>query len=635
MDKSLPLSKQFERCLQLLAEKSRIVAAQDIKIREIENRIHVLSDKLKEERKKGQSKDSKINMLQQNILHKEARDQDEDVATGALTRSLAIKEESRAIQITQELLASLQKQLRSKDDLVDKYRKMLNEARKELRMRVEVVETGSEIFQKASDSSSLHPHIEQLEAFLNAKATDIERLERIISDWEKRHEDYKHHANKEIHSLQLEIENLKKHGEQQEDYIYSLKEELRMKSEEFEVKENLVKDAEAARVLPKLEKQLSAQGDKLKATQKLLKEAEARQKKTENKKHKLVEQGIQTEGKDPVSTRDVWDFEKKIQQKVVDLKAKLKDKNYELEEQKRKELSLRESIERIEREKSRWQKNANIMSEKLHRLRRGTSNNTSALNDSISDRKADLDVPPSELELHTKLKEAILENNRLQEEIFRLEDAVSDLKNLARVEQANEISRLSQESEKSDLGLELERDAEPGERSRRLVLVLESRIRDLLKRIQVLEEDAVSLKSELLQATFEKDRAISEAKRCERRINNMQSLQDLKYLEEKRNEYTESNGIPGLNVSLGQIRVATTRLLANKTHDEIVGVVDHLSRALEKLKYENENLRKSGSSNTKYMEMLKELKILRKEKADLSDLQKSRASAAVQASKLG
>jgi hypothetical protein len=108
----------------------------------------------------------------------------------------------------------------------------------------------------------------------------------------------------------------------------------------------------------------------------------------------------------------------------------------------------------------------------------------------------------------------------------------------------------------------------------------------------------------------------------------------MKDLDEEREARIAANIIPGLSVTLGQLRSSTSRLLADKTNVELATVIEHLSRVAEKLKTENEILKKNGgTSNFKYMEMLKELKALRKERSDAVELAKARAAADAQVQK--
>jgi hypothetical protein len=87
------------------------------------------------------------------------------------------------------------------------------------------------------------------------------------------------------------------------------------------------------------------------------------------------------------------------------------------------------------------------------------------------------------------------------------------------------------------------------------------------------------------------------------------------------------NIVPGLTITLGQLKASTSRLLANKSTDELISVIDHLSHMAERLKLENEELSKNGSGSSKYSDLVKEIKSLKKEKADAAEAAKARAVA--------
>ncbi|KAJ3415066.1 hypothetical protein HDV05_005592 [Chytridiales sp. JEL 0842] len=382
--------------------------------------------------------------------------------------------------------------------------------------------------------------------------------------------------------------------------------------------------------------------------------------------------------------KERWEAEKKLRKSLDVMKQKLEDKNKEIDDLYRRESSLKEALSRMDRERSRLQQKVHTLSElpqaavaalesqhesyrrnrQLSNSRRGGQQGGSKRQDSFDSNDGgveDPDMPKSEIELHRKIRKLVDDKDALQSKILKMEAEVDEWKRVAEVDRVAEIEEIKLDCKQLQDKLQmmeelcerlqagratnwdgsgnddqLDRSAKRGERSRGLMSVLESRIKDLMARIQAQEEEKLKMDGDLLEAKFEREKAASMADRMERRANELEeNLNMLRDIEEEREARIAANIIPGLSVTLGQLRTSTSRLLANKSNMELESIIEHLSRVAEKLKTENDIIKKNGGmSNTKYMEMVKELKALRKEKTEALEMAKARSSADAQAQKV-
>ncbi|KAI8847903.1 hypothetical protein BC829DRAFT_418071 [Chytridium lagenaria] len=717
LDRSMPLSKQLESSLRLLSEKSQLASAQEMKIAHLEAEVSTLSKKLEDAIRRTVAKDSHINELRQTVATRDLREVDIEEKIDVRTRNLYSDREAEAMHRAQEVIMSLQKQLRKKEELVDKYRDMIKSIRRETHSQTNAEKAGKEELTELINEMN-DKNVANLQKPRDVKVIPMEQSRSILAQLLKNLKKSSKQKKKRLQAprssrnpaVRMELEDRKKTEEKLERLIEQLRGEVTQSMMDLRPVADMEAEAEAAKLLreqvvrlrrdvekkdsrimamgkalakmedamvknaeetteiqirrarigpqetinrglgilkanwtgeidafPKycrshyiratktvetlrrqctekdesysklrsefgnLERQFSMQSEIHKRTHKALKESEFKLKKlnerysTENLSKKSGGDGRSMATQTPEDmfrqkversasdlSREQWEVEKRLEKRIQDLRSKLTDKVKENEDMRKAEATLRDTLERTERDRARLQQKVAALSDK-RRPNRSTESLRRQPHDSSSSHRISGVGMPGDYET----------------------------------------------------GEDFDYRAEPGERSRKLVLVLESRVRDLMQRIHVLDGEKVRVESDVLAAKFEKEKAIANAERLERRAAELEkSLEELQRLDEERNEHIMSNGIPGLNVSLGQIRVATTRLLANKSHDEIVAVVDHLSKSMERLKYENDSLKKSGASNIKYMEMLKELKILRKEKVIMADLERARAAAAVQVNKV-
>jgi DNA repair exonuclease SbcCD ATPase subunit len=170
---------------------------------------------------------------------------------------------------------------------------------------------------------------------------------------------------------------------------------------------------------------------------------------------------------------------------------------------------------------------------------------------------ADPDIPQSEIELHRRIRRLLEEKDSVEKKLYDLESEVEAWRRIAEVERAQEIeelrleckqlkesmramddlhdqvhshkqtwdspSRNSPELSRRDAD-EFDRSAKRGERSKGSVSVLESRIRDLLARVQALETEKMKVEGDLLEMRFEREKAVSAAERLARRASELDEV---------------------------------------------------------------------------------------------------------------
>ncbi|KAJ3195431.1 hypothetical protein HDU67_004376, partial [Dinochytrium kinnereticum] len=154
-------------------------------------------------------------------------------------------------------------------------------------------------------------------------------------------------------------------------------------------------------------------------------------------------------------SREQWEADKKLQKKMQDIKSKLNEKIKECEETSRREILLKEALERTERDRARLHHKLSSLSEKRkvpsQPVRSHPSESDKAqggssisLNDT-DDVNLDPDMPASEVELHHKLRSNIVEISKLQQEKYSLESKINSLRRIVEVDQINEITSLEVE----------------------------------------------------------------------------------------------------------------------------------------------------------------------------------------------
>ncbi|KNC97427.1 uncharacterized protein SPPG_09464 [Spizellomyces punctatus DAOM BR117] len=326
--------------------------------------------------------------------------------------------------------------------------------------------------------------------------------------------------------------------------------------------------------------------------------------------------------------KERWEMEKKYQKRLETLKEKLSNKIKELEEASRTISSLRESLARTERERSRLQHKLQAASAQLAVARQLPKGQ--AYGEGISE---ELQGEEQALEHRRHLDE--LEKSRQQ--IYELETAIEQWKKRAVLQPTKETEQARHEARQlrerlqtlEELNDQLRRsrgafsrspepgginpDAKMGEKTASLVSVLESRIRDFVNKYEALETEKLKTDNDLLECRFERDEANDARMRLERRLQELEEyLSQIKEAEEKRKVAENQATIPGFTIPLTKLRSAP-HLFLERSPQELVAVIQHLARSNERLRKDCESVKKYGASQSKYMEAVKEIKRLKKE----------------------
>ncbi|KAI9202122.1 uncharacterized protein BJ171DRAFT_191730 [Polychytrium aggregatum] len=151
-----------------------------------------------------------------------------------------------------------------------------------------------------------------------------------------------------------------------------------------------------------------------------------------------------------------------------------------------------------------------------------------------------------------------------------------------------------------------------------------------------MQEENANLETRIKKLEYETAKCVRMKERAERQLGDTEMyLESLQEAERKRVEFEESRILPEINMPPSTLRsTAGKTVLAKKSVDELVDIIDHLSSATERLKLENDKYRRAGLSNAKYLELMKECKALKREKEIYSDFEKHKAKLEAHISKI-
>ncbi|KAJ3055080.1 hypothetical protein HK097_011570 [Rhizophlyctis rosea] len=358
-----------------------------------------------------------------------------------------------------------------------------------------------------------------------------------------------------------------------------------------------------------------------------------------------------------------WELEKRFNRKIANLKTELAQKNQECESSKRLLLSLKETVTRSEHDRLRLQQKVKTLSLQLAtamvsgqsaQQRKGTmAGSTLSMrrsasfaveagpNDSRNDDETDLvksqadTIIALQSRIHT-LEMDVFEQKRRTEieapnEIIMAQHEAKQLKERLKVlEELNDQLRRSKgvfsrsEGEGSgerDATGSVDTSARVGDKTKGLVGVLESRVRDLLNKYQALETEKVQKDAEILAIKFAKEQADMGGQRLLRKVTELEDyIRTVK--ESQAPAPTAAFAIPSLPIPLSTLLTARTTL-SNRPTSDLLAVIEHLSKGMEKLRSEVDALKRGRKkvndvpSQAKYMEMAKEVKRLRKERDEM------------------
>lgn len=295
-----------------------------------------------------------------------------------------------------------------------------------------------------------------------------------------------------------------------------------------------------------------------------------------------IQKSTKKENDEPTKM-EKWEFEKKLNKKLEIAKSKLLKKTKELSDSEKIIHSLRAAVERIDKDRTR-------LSMKVTQL-----NNRISSNNDFSQKE----------ELEKNLSEKVLCISELEQKIVKLErDYIKSL-NEERKEYEMELSKYDENEKKLEskiMALEScvkdrsksSEDIEFSMKSGNSMENMESGNEIILKEVndkcKKLEKEKLKLESDLLEIKLEKERLAASLMHNskEAEIHHI-SQQSLPSLPKKRTDYK------------------------GKTSNELLQVIDQLTRAIEKVKAENEALKRTAINPVKYQEALRDLKTLRDE----------------------
>jgi chromosome segregation ATPase len=261
-----------------------------------------------------------------------------------------------------------------------------------------------------------------------------------------------------------------------------------------------------------------------------------------------------------------WMADKNLERKVEKLKAKLLEREKELKDVEKREGVLHTIIEK---EKTRLSARVRELEAQLERYTK------------------------KEKFAHTPDWASIDAAKAMQSRIFELESEVQRLERTMEVEKAHEIRLLQHEA--AQLRRKLDEQIMGSSEMSQLKLDSE------LKRIRVenakLEEELVEKDGVLLELRFEKEQSNVNIGRMQRRHKELTA--QVEQLESLRSDDNHESMVKGVREGGG------------KREKELEETVVSMKRLLEKLRLENESLRRNSHTNVQYMEMKKENKALK------------------------
>eukprot|EP01135_Chromosphaera_perkinsii_P004075 Nk52_evm6s268 gene=Nk52_evmTU6s268 len=293
-----------------------------------------------------------------------------------------------------------------------------------------------------------------------------------------------------------------------------------------------------------------------------------------------------------------WEAEKKWQHKVDSLRAKLIEKQNEIQHHVREVALQKEIIARLEKDKGALKS----------KLKHGSG----------SEEVVNTARPSANIQ-----EQAYIES--LRRELFECQEEIVKLKRDLQVSAANEITCLKAEIEDQKSQIVSLENHIAALREGKEELYMQKELKSVQDAFSEASNRNLELEKTTLDLQFEKEQAAFELPRIKGRLKDMKQYVDT---------LLESFGVPAGGSSLAsfppiaqnnkassQPSIATSSgafsSMKNKSNAELQKVIEALKRVVEKLQTDNASLRKQSKSNVKYMELLKENKKL---KTDLLEL---------------
>lgn len=266
-----------------------------------------------------------------------------------------------------------------------------------------------------------------------------------------------------------------------------------------------------------------------------------------------------------------WEYEKKMSKKLEVTKSKLLKKTKEFLDSEKIIHSLRTTLERIERERTR-----------------------------LASKVSQLSLCSQKDELEKIISEKAARITELEDKMIRLEKDFIKKMDEERTEYENNLEKYeANEKMLQDLIKKLEAEITAltfaEDRADAMSAVKSDDFKQVKDKCKRLEKEKLLLESDLLELKLEKEKGAFDS--CKEK--QVQGIQDLVPLPKKRTGYR------------------------GKTSNELLQVIDQLSRAIEKVNAENDALKKSAISPVKYQEATRDLKKLREEFDKVNDERKN------------
>ncbi|KAJ3022309.1 hypothetical protein HKX48_006496 [Thoreauomyces humboldtii] len=325
--------------------------------------------------------------------------------------------------------------------------------------------------------------------------------------------------------------------------------------------------------------------------------------------------GGEVAAKDTDLSRDKWELEKKHQRRLDGLKDKLADKTKEAEEAERTIATLRNTLNRTERERTRLQ----------HKLQAapGSGRTVSAGNAEqlLADQKRDF---ASDLEalrktiftLEEELQQARKQATPPNEEGMLRQEARQLQARIVVLEEINAHLRKSLVETREDTGGDAEANADDP-------ISLDQRARDLLAKYEASEAEKLKSESACLALKTACDEALNAQRRNGRRITEMQEyIAEIEAAETARVSDEDTISVSGQTISFSKLRSAS-HVLRDQSPAVLLSIIETIARICERYRLETQSIKRNGTTQTKHMEAVHEIKKLKTELAEHAEQRRS------------
>ena len=306
-----------------------------------------------------------------------------------------------------------------------------------------------------------------------------------------------------------------------------------------------------------------------------------------------------------------WETEKKLSKKVESLKSKLALKTKDVIESEKLITSLRSTLDRIERDRTRLQNKCQILSKTPEQqvIQQQQEQQNLKEMEFIKSQEATL---AKIIQLESHIKDLENQNHTYESELNASKSDSSHQEQL--IQQLNEkmqlLNDLNSRLQDRVTGYEMislaqkqesiEQEKQEFEIKEKVCFRdLQVKILELSDKCHLLEREKVQLESKLLELRFENQEFLLAAK--------------------KNKNPTPSHMSPSVKKEEGDI----PKQFQGKSIHQIIQTVDQLTRIVEKLKMENESFKKNELNHVKYQEALRDIKQLKKQLDQSLDEQKN------------